>query len=637
MFRPDRAGASFHLEQRMADERTLASVLSEFARTMVTDFPIQGILDRLVERIVQVLPVTAAGVTLITEGNAPKYIAASDASALANERLQTDLGVGPCSMAFATGEAVAAPELRSDDRFGAFGPAAVTRGLEAVFAFPLRHGTGRLGALDLYRDEPGPLDQADMEAAQTLADVAASYLLNARSRDEALETSDRFRESALRDSLTGLPNRVLLRQRLEHAAERAHRSGTDAAVLFADLDEFKRINDRYGHQLGDLLLIAVGERLAGLVRAGDTLARVSGDEFVFLCEDLEDANQVEALAARIDGAFARPFVIGELELTVTASVGMAYAGPGEDVSDRLVVDADVAMYQAKRKGGAAHQIIDLREAQEATDRNLLEADLRKAVDLGELDVEYQPVVRSVDGVVTGVEALLRWTHHDRGAVAALTMVTLAEQSGLINQIGAWVLEQACADRQKWLERFPGHPLDVSVNVSARQLMTSGFGATVDAILDRTGMRPDCLILEITEAVILEDAARTKVVLSDLQQRGIRLALDDFGTGYSSLSYISEIPVDLVKIDQTFVARLGQDKVGPAIIEAIVTLAHSIGVGVIAEGVENTEQRAQVTAMQCELSQGFLFAAPMSASAIAGQLEVSPRGAYCLPEAPRPQP
>jgi diguanylate cyclase (GGDEF)-like protein len=621
----------------MADEMTLASVLSEFARTMITDFPIQGILDRLVERIVQVLPVTAAGVTLITTGNAPRYIAASNPSALANERLQTDLGIGPCAMAFASGEAVAAPDLRSDDRFGAFGPAAVANGLQAVFAFPLRHGDGRLGALDLYRDEPGPLDPHDMATAQTLADVAAAYLLNARSRDEALETSDRFRDSALRDSLTGLPNRVLLRQRLEHAAERARRSGTDAAVLFADLDEFKRVNDRHGHQVGDLLLIAVAERLASLVRPGDTLARASGDEFVFLCEDLETADDVEILAARINGAFGVPFRIGDIELAMTASVGMAYAGPGEEVSDRLVVDADMAMYQAKRKGGAGHQIIDLREARQTSELNLLEVELRQAFSRGQLEVAYQPVVRSADGVVTGVEALLRWNHPDRGAVSPLVMVNLAEQSGLITEIGAWVLQRACVDRQNWLLQNPGNPLDISVNVSARQLMTAGFCDTVTAVLDSTAMEPDALILEITEGVMLEDAARTMTVLSDLKDLGVRLAIDDFGTGYSSLSYLSEFPVDIVKIDQSFVARIGHDLIGPAIIEAITKLAHLMGLGVTAEGVETQHQRAEITATHCESLQGFLFARPMSAGAILNQLDTNPGTIYGFPpEIPRPR-
>jgi diguanylate cyclase (GGDEF)-like protein len=258
--------------------------------------------------------------------------------------------------------AVSSPDLASDGRFPRFGPPAVAAGLAAVFTFPLRHGDGRLGALDLYRDTTGPLDREDLAAAQTLADVAAAYLINAQAREDASAATDRFRRSALHDPLTGLPNRLLLQERFEHAARRAQRAHTNAAVLFADLDRFKTVNDSYGHQVGDDLLVAVAERLAGLVRPGDTLARMSGDEFVFLCEDVPNVEDAEMLARRIHDAFAHPFVLGSVELMVTASVGIAFAGPGEDIAKQLVVNADVAMYQAKRQGGASHQVIDLRDA-----------------------------------------------------------------------------------------------------------------------------------------------------------------------------------------------------------------------------------------------------------------------------------
>ncbi len=359
----------------MVGEDSLSSVLRDFARTMVTDFPIQSILDHLVERIVDVLSVTGAGVTLISPGMAPQYVAASDEAALHFERLQTELGQGPCLLAYESGEPVAVPDPASDSRFPKFGPAAVSAGMAAVFAFPLRHGPGRLGALDLYRDTPGPLDPQDTSAAQTLADVAAAYLLNAQARERALDVSDRFRESALHDALTGLPNRVLLAQRLAHAARR---SRSNAAVLFADIDRFKRINDTYGHAIGDELLIAVAQRLSAVVRPGDTLARVSGDEFVFLCEDLSHVNDVELLAARIEKAFTTPFSLPGAEVSVTASVGIAYAGLGGAVTNELVTNADIAMYQAKRSGGGVHRVIDLRAAKEAHDRTRLEQDLRKA-------------------------------------------------------------------------------------------------------------------------------------------------------------------------------------------------------------------------------------------------------------------
>jgi diguanylate cyclase (GGDEF)-like protein len=332
----------------MVREATLSEVLSEFARTMVTDFPIQSILDRLVERIVDVLPIDAAGVTLIAQGEPPRYVAASDGSALRFEQLQSELDEGPCMLAYESGDAILVPDIGADKRFPRFGPAAVEAGLSAVFAFPLRHGHGRLGALDLYCDRTGVLAQHDMVTAQTLADVASSYLINAQSREDDRRLSQQAIARSLHDPLTGLPNRELFAQRLEHAAHRAERSGRSAAVLFADLDGFKQVNDTYGHQTGDDLLVAVGARLAGMLRPGDTVARLAGDEFVFLCEDLGTDADAELVMTRIRRAFDCPFVLEVGEVSIEASVGVAFAGPGAEISHQLVRAADSDMYRAKR-------------------------------------------------------------------------------------------------------------------------------------------------------------------------------------------------------------------------------------------------------------------------------------------------
>jgi diguanylate cyclase (GGDEF)-like protein len=341
------------------DEK-LSAVLSEFARTMVTDFPVQQILDRLVERIVDVLPVTSAGVTLIEQGRAPRFVAASNLAALHFEELQTATRQGPCVLAYHSGEAVAVAQLRSDGRFPQFAAAGAEGGLAAVFAFPLNHGAGRLGALDLYRDTEGDLDAEDMVAAQTLADVTASYLINAQAREEEKLTAAHFEALALHDVLTGLPNRLLFDQRLEHASLRARRRHANSAVLFADLDGFKAVNDTYGHRAGDELLVAVAERLTSLMRPGDTLARVAGDEFVCLCEDVNDVKDAQLLADRICAAFTRPFSLDSAVITISASVGIAYAGPSEEISADLMSTADAAMYQAKQAGGGTHKVIDLR-------------------------------------------------------------------------------------------------------------------------------------------------------------------------------------------------------------------------------------------------------------------------------------
>jgi diguanylate cyclase (GGDEF)-like protein len=445
-----------------------------------------------------------------------------------------------------------------------------------------------------------------MGAAQTLADVAAAYLLNARAREEARAASDRFYHDALHDPLTGLPNRLLLQERLEHAAKRAERTHTSAAIIFADLDRFKKVNDMHGHKVGDDLLLAVAHRLSGLVRSGDTLARFSGDEFVFLCEDLNGEADIKALASRIADAFVAPFVLGRNELIVTASVGLAFAGPGEDISSQLLLRADMAMYQVKRKGGASYQIIDIRDSV-PNDGETLESDLRVALADDSLDIAYQPIVRSADGLVTGVEALLL---DPPGAVRFEHRVMVAEQTGLISGIGAWILERGCRDRGRWLAEHPGAPLDLAVNVSARQLIDPGFCANVARVLDATAMDPTALVLEMTENIFIEDSDRAMRVLAELNELGIRLALDDFGTGYSSLSYLRRLPIHIVKIDQGFVADIGSAPTGSAIVAAVTNLAHVLGLTVIAEGVETQDQRDEVSAMGCEYAQGYFYARPM---------------------------
>ena len=598
----------------MTNEDSLSAVLSEFARTLITDFPIQKILDHLVDRIVDILPITSAGVTLISEGLSPRYIAASNEDARRFERLQTEIDEGPCLRAYESGEAVSVPNIDTDTRFPSFAPAASAAGLGAVFTFPLMHGEQRFGALDLYRAQPGDLDPEDMETAQTLADVAAAYLLNAKSREDALATSEQFQRNAMHDVLTGLPNRLLLQERLEHAASRAKRRHTSTAIIFLDLDRFKEINDTYGHDVGDQLLVAVSRRLTGLIRASDTLSRFSGDEFVFLCEEVHGAADVAMLAERIDETFMTPFHLSGVDVTVRASVGSAFVGPGEDITADLLIRADKAMYRAKRQAGGRPEIIDIGNIQPPTDDETLEADLRAALAAEELQVAYQPIVRTADQTIVGVEALLRWTHSERGPIPPIVMVQLAERSVLIVDIGAWVLERACNDHAQWAECHPDQSLDLAVNVSVRQLMTSGYCRSVAEILDRTKMDPAALILELTESILIEHSARIMAVLVSLNRLGVRLALDDFGTGYSSLSYLSKLPIQIVKIDQGLIAELNQAS-GRIVVAGVAHIAHALGISVVDEGVETETQREEILAVGCDYAQGYLFARPMPAESI----------------------
>jgi diguanylate cyclase (GGDEF)-like protein len=620
LIRLDHAGLTIQrAEAVVVNEDKLSAILGEFARTMITDFPIQRILDRLVDRIVEVLPITSAGVTLIAEGSTPHYIAASDDSARQFERLQTEINEGPCLEAFHTGRAVALPDLAVDERFPKFSPAGVQAGLGAVFTFPLFHGVERFGALDLYRDTPGLLDAADMVAAQTLADVAAALLLNAKARDDARAISDQFHHNAMHDALTGLPNRLLLQERMEHAATRAHRTQAYTAVLFLDLDSFKQVNDAHGHLVGDELLSSVANRLSTLVRCGDTLARFSGDEFVFLCEDLGSVDDVSTLVQRINETFDEPFQLDEVQVKVRASVGISYVGPGEAITSDLLIRADLDMYRAKRFGAAA-EVIQINSLRLSRDDQSLAADVRRALDEGQLEVAYQPIIRTSDDCVTGIEALLRWTHRIRGPIAPPMIVSVAERSDLICGIGAWVLEQACQDHAGWMMAHPSRSLDLAVNVSVRQLMAPDFCSTVNSVIGRTGMDPHSLVLELTESLEMEHNARINAVLADLSELGVRLALDDFGTGYSSLSYLSRLPIDIVKIDQSFIADLGQPS-GRIVVAAVTDMAHELGLKVVAEGVETEAQHEKIIAIGCDYTQGYLHARPMNAHSITEHLSI----------------
>ncbi len=343
----------------MADDRQLAEVLIEFAHTLLGDFSIESILDRLVERTLGVVPVTGAGVLLMGEDGELRFAAASDEVLRRIEPLQVELGEGPCIEAWRTGEQILIPDLGLDSRFPNFSPRARAAGLGAVFSFPMAVGGDPLGALDVYQQEPGSLSPADVYVMQVLADVAASYVFNSRAHAATRQVAEELLRRSLHDELTGLPNRALLHDRLEQAIAKSQRSGAMAAVLFVDLDQFKLVNDNHGHLAGDRALIAVADRLRNAVRPADTLARLAGDEFVILCDEFDDAAVAEHVAKRVADALARPLDldgIGPVE--VSASVGIAFAGAGTDLPEAILRDADSAMFVAKRNGGARYVIAD---------------------------------------------------------------------------------------------------------------------------------------------------------------------------------------------------------------------------------------------------------------------------------------
>ena len=596
----------------MDRDQQLTNVLVEFAETMITDFPIKAILDHLVLRIVDVMPISSAGVTLISQALEPHMIAASNDSALSFETLQTKLREGPCIAAFQEGIGVQVPDLRSETRFGQFTPQALSAGLGAVFTFPLRHGSHRLGALDLYRDTPGPLSPQATVTAQTLADVASAYIINAQVRADLQETSNKSRSEALHDGLTGLPNRMLMLERLEISLLRSKRSGLTSAVLYIDLDRFKSVNDTFGHEVGDELLVAVAERLGEGLRPGDTLARMSGDEFVVLCDELVSPALAECIAQRFSGALARPFKLSGVDLEITASVGVAFAGHGSFSPEEVLSIADSAMYEAKRAGSGSHHAVDLHDLSRPEGQSTLKVEMLGLLDRGELCLDYQPIVNTDDSCLTGTEALIRWAHPTRGTVAPNVLIPLAEKMGMIRDIGAWVLAQALSDQLRW--HVQPHPasLDVSVNVSALQFMSPGFAESVVELLDASHSTPESLTLEVTETVFIRDGDRAVVVFHDLHDIGVKLALDDFGTGYSSLSYLMRFPVDCVKIDKSFIAGLGHDGTSKTLVAAVIGLAHGLGMYVVAEGVESLQQHRVLATLGCDSCQGFYYSRPLPA-------------------------
>jgi diguanylate cyclase (GGDEF)-like protein len=415
---------------------------------------------------------------------------------------------------------------------------------------------------------------------------------------------------ALYDGLTNLPNRALFLDRLRHAVRRQNRDARALfAVLFLDVDRFKRINDSLGHVAGDRLLVMVARRLELSLRPGDTVARLGGDEFTVLLDDIHSLSDATHVADRIQEALKQPFQLGEHEVVTSASIGIALSATGYEKPEDMVRDADTAMYRAKALGKARHALFDSRMHEQEVALLELEADLRRALERSELVVHYQPIVSLASGCITGVEALARWRHPERGLVPPGDFIPLAEETGLIVPIGEFVLRESCRAVRAWCV----DELFVSVNLSTRQLALPDLVERVSAVLDETGLEASRLRLEITESGLLEKPEAASALLELLRRSGVRISIDDFGTGYSSLAYLQNLPVDNLKIDRSFVSPLGKDGEHSPIARTIVDIGHNLGMSVIAEGVETEQQLAHVRALACEGAQGHLFSRPLDAA------------------------
>jgi diguanylate cyclase (GGDEF)-like protein len=433
-----------------------------------------------------------------------------------------------------------------------------------------------------------------------------------RREEDRKRLQDELTHQAFHDSLTGLANRALFKDRVDHALKRLQRRRRPLAVFFLDLDRFKAINDSFGHASGDALLIAVSKRLSDCVRAEDTVARLGGDEFAVLVENLAGEAEVRIVADRVKEAFREPIVIDGRELAVAASIGIALSEHGTETADDLLRNADLAMYRAKAAGGGARQYAPEMHAG-MIDRLELESDLRQALAREQLYLVYQPIVDLQTGHLSGAEALLRWQHPTRGLVSPAEFIPVAESSGMIVPIGEWVLRQACRDARRWDEIQGGEQLSVSVNISGRQLQTSELTSMVPRALIDAGLAPGRLTLEMTESVLIDRSDETLSLLHELRRLGVRLAIDDFGTGYSSLSYLHRFPVDIVKIDRSFIESLTGEADETSLAESIIRIGHGLRVTTVAEGIEDAAQLQALQRLECDHGQGYHFARPMSAA------------------------
>jgi diguanylate cyclase (GGDEF)-like protein len=420
--------------------------------------------------------------------------------------------------------------------------------------------------------------------------------------------------------LTGLPNQMVLRDRIEQAIKMAARNQKKLAILYLDLNGFKHINDSLGHPAGDKLLQSTARRLEVAVRASDTLCRFGGDEFIVLLPDVDHPEVTAVAATRLLDAVGAVHTVGQLELHVSACIGISvYPDDGDD-ADTLIKNADVAMYQAKAKGGSSAQFFHRDMNIRAVERQFIEQNLSRALERNEMSLHYQPKYDLKTRGITGVEALLRWTHPVRGPISPAAFIPVAEDCGLILPIGTWVLEEACRQARAWLDAgLPG--VNMAVNVSGRQFQSEGFEEKVMAVLDDFSIDPEYLELEVTESLLMKAPELTAVLLQSLRGKGVRVAIDDFGTGYSSVSYLRRFPIDTLKIDQSFVRQIDTPE-GLSMVRAIIDLGHNLGMRLVAEGVETELEATILEGMGCDKAQGYHFSRPLPPASLATLLERS---------------
>ena len=591
--------------QRQAAEirqrQKLLEALSGVQRMIVAREPQQAILDRLVTDVGQFVGDPIVGLRLAHPDGVLRIVASQglDFNTL-DEISRAPVGLGAGAMALAEDRLVVIDDYA---RHPAAVPTFVRLGLTTAAAAPVHAEGGRaIGSLMVASRRRGRRYRADqLEALAAFAEHASLAVTDSARTSQMIHL-------AMHDALTGLPNRALFIDRLDHRLREKRRKSA-AAVLFIDIDDLKRVNDTLGHSAGDEILIETGRRLASTVRAADTVARLGGDEFTVLLDSVSGPREANAVAERLLDAFDHPMSIAGRSLTLRVSVGVRLARARTDRTEDVLRGADLAMYEAKARNGGVVAMFRPELDDRAVRRLELQEDLRAAIAKGEFRLLYQPIVSLYDGTTGGVEALIRWERPGVGLVSPVEFISVAEETGLIIEMGAWVLGEACRTVVAFDDRCP-QPLGVSVNLSARQLMEDSLLGSVASALSSSRLAPERLTLEITESVLLADALATVERLEALRRLGVKVAIDDFGTGYSSLGYLRRLPLDAVKIDRTFIERLSDDPRQAALVRSIVELCRSLELETVAEGVETEAQARRLLELGCEMAQGFHLGRPM---------------------------
>lgn len=529
----------------------------------------------------------------------------------------TERGRGPTGSAIRTGETVINQDCLSNPKMAPWREAAIKRGYQSSIALPLVINKRVLGALTIYSSEPYAFNEEEATLLKELATDLAYGIDTLRTRIEHDATQARLEFLAHHDPLTGLPNRLLLRDHFEQAATTARRKNSGVAVLQLDLDNFKQVNDSLGHDYGDRLLVQAVARLQGCMRETDTISRQGGDEFVILLVDVRDPGIIETISQNIIDAFADPFEIDDNMLNTSFSIGISLFPTDGTTFDSLLKQADTALYQAKDAGRNAYRFFSEQTNIDEQEHMRLQGQLRNAIKNREFLLHYQPQIDTASGHIVGAEALVRWQHPGMGLIPPATFIPLAERSGLIIPLGKWILDEACRQARSWLET--GRMLQgmvIAVNLSALQFKRGDIVQTVTDALDRSGLPASMLELELTESILLQDVEAVVSTLHSLKEIGVKLSIDDFGTGYSSLSYLKRLAVNKLKVDQSFVHDMVEDSGDAAIVQAIIQLGHILQLTIIAEGVENEAQLALLRQYGCEQFQGYLFSRPLPAEEFA---------------------